>query len=291
MRIDSMLARGGPVFSFEFFPPRTEEARVQLQATLQELSPLEPAFASVTYGAGGSTRVETLELAESIEQAGIEPLVHLTCLGHTRAEICALLLRLRELGMENLLCLRGDPPKGQVLHGGQDPPGEFRYASELVELVQTTHREAFCLGGACYPEMHPQSMSPDADMQAVLIKVRAGVRFLVTQLFFDNADYFRFVDRARASGVDVPILPGIMPVTNFAQLQRFTGMCGARIPRRLLGELERFQYEPETVLQIGIAHATAQCVSLLQQGAPGVHFFTLNRSRPALAILQAIRSA
>lgn len=290
MRIDSMLALGGPVFSFEFFPPRTEEARVQLQTTLQELAPLEPAFVSVTYGAGGSTRAETLELAQSVKEAGIEPLVHLTCLGHTRGEIRSLLTRLRELGVVNLLCLRGDLPKGQV-HGGQDPPGEFRYASELVELVQTTHGEAFCLGGACYPEMHPQSVSLNADMQAVLCKVRAGARFLVTQLFFDNADYFRFVERARASGVDVPILPGIMPVTNFAQLQRFTGMCGAKIPGRLLSELERFQHEPEMVVQMGIAHANAQCVDLLQNGAPGVHFFTLNRSRATRAILLALRSA
>lgn len=286
MRIPARLAAPQPCFSFEFFPPRTDEGEQALFTALRELEPLEPGFVSVTYGAGGSTRQKTVELVTRIKrESGIEPLAHLASLGHTRGEVAEILDRLGSVGVENVLCLRGDPPRDQSVHHAV--ADGFRFASELVAFVRAGW--PFALGGACYPEGHLENPSRDDDLGALKLKVEAGSEFLITQLFFDNAFYFDFVARARTAGISVPIVPGIMPITSFEQIERFTRMCGATIPMRLRLELERRKDDPEAVLQLGVAHATVQCVELLSRGAPGIHFYTLNRSRASRMILAALR--
>jgi methylenetetrahydrofolate reductase (NADPH) len=286
MRIPARLAVAEPCFSFEFFPPRTDEGEQALFTALRELEPLEPGFVSVTYGAGGSTRQKTVELVTRIKrESGIEPLAHLASLGHTRGEVAEILDRLGAVGVENVLCLRGDPPRDQSVHHAV--ADGFRFASELVAFVRSGWNLA--VGGACYPEGHLENPSRDDDLGALKLKVEAGSEFLITQLFFDNAFYFDFVARARAVGITVPIVPGIMPITSFEQIERFTRMCGATIPMRLRLELERRKDDPEAVLQLGVAHATVQCVELLSRGAPGIHFYTLNRSRASRMILAALR--
>jgi methylenetetrahydrofolate reductase (NADPH) len=273
-----------PCFSFEFFPPKSDEGVASLFAALSELSSLQPAYISVTYGAGGATRERTVELVTRIKaETGIEAMAHLACLGHTEEEIAAVLDRLAKAGIENLLALRGDPPK----EGGL-PPSEFRYASELVKLARRLGHD-FCVGAAAYPEGHIECADRNADMWHLKAKVDQGVDFLVTQLFFDNAFYFDFVRRARERRIRVPVVPGLMPITNVAQIERFTRLCGATVPMRLVLELERHKDDPEAVLQIGVAHAIDQAKDLLARGAPGIHFYTLNRSRATMRILEELR--
>jgi methylenetetrahydrofolate reductase (NADPH) len=288
MRIPERLRAAAPCFSFEFFPPKTDDGVANLFEALRELAPLEPGFVSVTYGAGGSTRARTVETVTRIKsETGIEPMAHLACLGHTRGEITEVLDRVAEAGIDNVLCLRGDPPRDlPFYHATTDG---FRFASELVRFVKGGSWR-FSLGAACYPEGHIENPSRDDDLGALKIKVESGVEFLITQLFFDNAFYFDFVARARAAGITIPIVPGIMPITNFEQIERFTRMCGATIPMRLRLELERRKEDPEAILQLGVAHATVQCMELLARGAPGIHFYTLNRSRASRMILAALRS-
>ncbi len=286
MKIRDLFEQGEPVISFEFFPPRSAEAETQLASALEKLRPLKPSFVSVTYGAGGSTRDRTVQLVSSIRRdLGIEAMAHLTCVGSTRDEIARVLARLAEEGIENVLCLRGDPPKGQTTF--ERTPGGFGYASELTAFVRDGY--TFCLGGACYPEGHVETPDLDRDLEHLKLKVAAGAEFLVTQLFFDSALYFRFVERARAVGIDLPIVPGIMPVTNVDQLERFTSMCGASIPDGLRERLDAVRTDAPAVREIGIEHATRQCVELLDGGAPGIHFYTLNRSPSARAIFQNLR--
>lgn len=288
MRIADCFSTGKPVFSFEFFPPKTDEGVRNLFGTLEELAPLNPDFVSVTYGAGGSTRELTVDLTARIKrELGLEAMAHLTCVGHSAGEIAAVLDRLREAGIENVLALRGDPPRGEtqfVRH-----PEGFGHSSELARFIRS--RYDFCLGGACYPEGHVEATDKDADLRHCKEKVDAGVDFLVTQLFFDPADYFRFVERARGVGVEVPIVPGIMPVTNVGQLERFTGMCGASIPPALREELDRVRDNEQGVIAAGIDWATEQCRTLLQGGAPGVHFYTLNRSLSTRTVFQRLQAA
>jgi methylenetetrahydrofolate reductase (NADPH) len=288
MKIRYRLNPSNPCFSFEFFPPKTEEGVGSLLKTLEDLAPLEPGFVSVTYGAGGSTRDRTVELVTRIKKSsGIEAMAHLTCVGHTREELRAVLHRLRDAGVENVLALRGDPPLGQTTF---EPVAEgFRYASELVRFI---HEEEFpfCVGGACYPEGHVETGSREDDMRHLKAKVDAGLDFVITQLFFDNAFYFDFVERARRAGINVPIVPGIMPITNYEQVQRFTRMCGATVPMRLALQLERVKEQPDAVVQLGVAHATVQCMELLARGVPGVHFYTLNKSPATRMIVSALRA-
>ncbi len=288
MRIHQRYGRGNPVFSFEFFPPKTDEAATELLRTAADLrAMLAPDFVSVTYGAGGSTRGRTLELVSRIQkELGITSMAHLTCVGHTRAEIGDVVDRLVEAGIENVLALRGDPPKGAERFEATE--GGFRHASELVTFLR--ERYELGIGGACYPEAHPESPSRDEDLRWTAHKVACGARFLVTQLFFDTRDYLSYVDRARAAGIDVPIVPGIMPITNVAQIERFTRMCGARIPPELHARLQRYQADPPTVVAIGIEHAIRQCRELLERGAPGLHFYTLNKSHVTRSILAAIKN-
>ncbi len=276
-----------PCFSFEFFPPRDEAGMELLFETVAHLRRYEPAYVSVTYGAGGSTRRLTVDLVTRIKrETGIETMAHLNSVGSTKDEIKGVLDQLAGSGIENVLPLRGDPPKGEARFVKTE--GGFGYASELVEFIRTGGYD-FCLAGACYPETHPEAPNAHADLRNLGVKVRAGVDVLITQLFFDNEDYFRFVDRARADGIDPPVIPGIMPVTNLAQVKRFTAMCGAKIPKELLARLEATGGDVAKVRAIGVEHAVGQCRELLERGAPGIHFYTLNRSRATVEILEAIR--
>ena len=285
MIIGDFYGRGTPVFSFEFFPPKTEAAADDLLATAAELQELhQPDFISVTYGAGGSTRARTLELVAHIQNSlRIPTMAHLACLGHTRDEIAEIAGRLVSSGIVNILALRGDVPKE-----GLPADGEFRHATELIEFL----RERFDvgLGAACYPEMHPQAVNPDEDLRWTQRKTELGARFLITQLFFDNNDYFAYVARARAAGITAPIVPGIMPITNVAQIERFTKMCGASIPKALHARLDRHRDDSAAVMAIGLEHAITQCRELLARGAPGLHFYTLNKSLSTRVILSAIKS-
>ncbi|HET6162382.1 MAG TPA: methylenetetrahydrofolate reductase [NAD(P)H] [Planctomycetota bacterium] len=286
MRIEELFRRGRPVVSFEFFPPKSPEAEKRLVEAIEKLRPLEPAFVSVTYGAGGSTREKTVELVGRIRrQWSIEAMAHLTCVGATTAELEAVLGRLAGQGVENVLALRGDPPKGETAFTAT--AGGLRFASELAALVARNGR--FCVGGACYPEGHVECRDLAVGVRHLKQKVDAGAKFLITQLFFEPKVYFDFVARARGAGITVPIVPGIMPVTNVEQLERFTSMCGASIPPELKIRLERVRDDPQVVMNVGIDHATAQCAELLRGGAPGIHFYTLNQSPSARAVFENLR--
>ena len=285
MRIPAHFKSGRPVFSFEFFPPKTDEGMEHLFQTIGELKALAPAFVSVTYGAGGGSRQRTVELVERIKgEHGIEAMAHLTCVGSDRKEIDRTLKQLKAAGIENVLALRGDPPKGEAAFSR--PAEGFSYAYELVSYIRK--RYDFSLGGACYPEGHIECRDLDKDLGHLKLKVETGVDFVITQLFFDNKHYFNFVRRARALGIRVPILPGIMPITNVGQVKRFTEMCGASIPAPLLAELESAQENPEEVIGLGVRHAITQCRELLSNGAPGIHFYTLNKSPATRAILESL---
>ena len=287
MRIPDMIGVNGPVFSFEFFPPKTEHGEQNLYRTVDHLRELHPAFVSVTYGAGGSTRDKTLRLVCRIKhEMGIEAMAHLTCVGAGRVEIETVLQRLQDGGIENVLALRGDPPRDQPRF--LRPADGFGYASELVGFIRDRGFR-FALGGACYPEGHVECRDLEADLTHLKIKVAQGLDFVITQLFFDNADYFAFVERARAGGLRLPILPGIMPITNVAQIERFTSMCGARIPDGLRARLDRVRDDEDAVRTVGIDHATAQCRDLLARDAPGIHFYTLNQSPATRAICERLR--
>ncbi|MFI5314879.1 MAG: methylenetetrahydrofolate reductase [NAD(P)H] [Myxococcota bacterium] len=272
MRISDGFGRGRPLISFEFFPPKTEAGFESLFRAVAKLKELSPSYVSVTWGAGGSTRSKTLEVIARIQdEVGITAMSHLTCIGSSADELAATLAQLRGLGIENVLALGGDSPPGYVR-----PPGALTYANELVALVRS--RFDFCVGAACYPETHPRAPSPESDLAMLVQKVRAGVDFLITNLFFDNADYFAFLSRARAAGVTQPIVPGIMPIVSAASIRRMTALCGARIPSELERELDRAGEDDERVQEVGIAWSTAQCRELLARGVPGLHFYTLNRS-------------
>ena len=287
MRIDEILALADePVFSFEFFPPKTEEGERNLRATLEDLKAFEPDFVSVTYGAGGSTRGRTVQLTKWIKQElGIEAMAHLSCVGTTREELMEILDEIAQGGIENVLALRGDPPRGQT--EWQPHPGGLHYSTELAELISGGY--PFGIGAACFPEVHPDAPELAHDLHFLKQKVESGATFLITQLFFDNELYFRFVDEARAAGIEAPITPGIMPITDLGQIKTITGMCGASIPPALLTQLEARADDPDAVLQLGVSYATLQCAELLARGAPGIHFYTLNRSPATRAILSSLK--
>ncbi len=253
---------------------------------MEDLRPLDPGFVSVTYGAGGSTRDRTVELVREIRATGLETMAHLTCVGHSREELGALVEEFLQMGVENILALRGDPPVGErEFHAA---PGGFRYAAELVRFIRERDHH-LCIGGAGYPEGHVETPLRDDDLRHLKAKVDAGLDFVITQLFFDNAFYFDFVERARRVGINVPIVPGIMPITNIEQLERFVRLCGATVPMRLVLQLERYKDDPDAVVQLGVAHATVQCMELLARGVPGIHFYTLNKSPATRLIVSALR--
>ncbi len=287
MRIDEILASAQePVFSFEFFPPKTDEGERNLRGALRELALLEPDFVSVTYGAGGSTRERTVEITKWIKQElGIEAMAHLSCVGTTREELVAILNDVETAGIDNVLALRGDPPRGQT--EWEPHPGGLKYSTELASLISSGY--PFGIGAACFPEVHPDAPDLAHDLHFLRQKVESGASFLITQLFLDNELYFRFVEEARAAGIEVPIIPGIMPITDVKQIKTITGMCGASIPAPLLAGLEARADDPDAVLQLGVSYATLQCAELLARGAPGIHFYTLNRSPATRAILSALK--
>jgi methylenetetrahydrofolate reductase (NADPH) len=289
MRIDERLAGGAePSFSFEFFPPRTDEGERNLGRALAELSRLKPTFVSVTYGAGGSPtqKRKTVDIVASIKsEHGLEAMAHFTCVGATTTELRETLDLMRDAGVQNVLALRGDPPAGETEWVATE--GGLEFSRELIELIRDEYD--FAIGAACFPEVHIHADSAENDLRYCKEKVDAGARFLITQLFFDNAVYWDFVARAREAGIDVPIIQGIMPITNFEQIKRFTSMCGASIPPDLLRELGLRADQPDAVADFGVAYATLQCADLLAKGAPGIHFYTLNRSTATRAILSALR--
>lgn len=283
MKISEILKRGPHTFSFEFFPPKTDEGFDQLFQTIENLKPWNPGYVSVTYGAGGGARTKTLDLVGRIKrQIGLEGMAHLTCVGHGVDEIRVILDRLREDGVDNVLALRGDPPKGEESFVKTE--NGFSFGNELVAFIRKNY--SFCLGVAGYPEGHVECSEKTVDLDNLKRKVDAGADFIVTQLFFDNRYFFDFVERARAAGIQVPILPGIMPVINAKQTQRFTRMCGASIPADFLRRLMERREDSAAVGLMGVEHATRQCEELLRMGAPGIHFYTLNRSKATLAILR-----
>jgi len=289
MRIDEILAEDGPAFSFEFFPPKTPTGEENLYTALSELRTLDPAFVSVTYGAGGSTREKTIEIVKRIkDEWGLEAMAHFTCVGATVPQLRATLDEMRDAGIENVLALRGDPPAGETEWTKTD--GGLEYSRELVELIDADY-PTLAIGAACFPETHIHATSAEDDLRHLGEKVGAGVDFLITQLFFDNSFYFDFVSRARASGIAATIIPGIMPITNVGQIERMAEMCGSAIPDGLRREMHAREDDAEAVLDFGVAYATLQCSELLAAGAPGIHFYTLNRSPATRAILSALKLA
>jgi methylenetetrahydrofolate reductase (NADPH) len=288
MRISDAFRAGRPYFSFEFFPPRNEAGAEALFATIDALRSLEPAYVSVTYGAGGSTRDRTIELAKRIRnEIGLEVMVHVTCVNNTRDDLRRLFDELRDAGFENVMALRGDPPKGQARF--EKVEGGFSYASELIAMLSNEYD--FCVGGAAYPQVHPEASDAQSDLRALIAKVEAGADVLVTQIFFDNADYFDFVARARAAGITVPIVPAIMPITSYEQIATITRLSGRPLPARLQAELEDRVDQPEGIAELGTSYATLQCAELIERGAPGVHFITFNKSPATRAIVSALFAA
>ena len=286
MNVRELIATSRPCFSFEFFPPRDDAGVELLLKTMRTLRTLDPAFVSVTFGAGGSTRARTADLVVRLrEEVGIEAMAHFSCVGSTRDELREALRRMRESGISSVLALRGDPPRDQ--NGWAPAPGGLSHATDLVALLKEEFD--FAVGAACHPEKHPEAPDPATDLAYLRRKVDAGAEFLITQLFFDNTSYFTFVQRAREAGIMVPIVPGIMPITNVEQIERFTRLCGAVIPPGLQAALETRRGDEQAVQDFGVAYATLQCAELLRKGAPGIHFYTLNRSTATASILRAIR--
>ena len=280
--ISELFAQGRPLRSLEFFPPKDEAGVEALRATAGALKRIEPDFVSVTYGAGGSTRERTAQVSEILRrECGFTVMPHLTCVGHSRVELSEVADRIHGGGFRNIMALRGDPPKGETSFTPYKDG--LRYASDLVGLLKASHAD-LCLGVGGYPERHPEAESLDVDLANLKRKVDAGADFITTQLFFDNAVYHRFVDRCRAAGISIPIVPGIMPVLSLKQIQRFTTMCGATLPRKLITRLEAAAENTEVVETLGIDWALTQIRELLAQGAPGYHLYILNRAKGALSL-------
>ncbi|MBI2070593.1 MAG: methylenetetrahydrofolate reductase [NAD(P)H] [Elusimicrobia bacterium] len=288
VRVIEFYRRNEPVFSFEFFLPKTPQTKEAFRTMLEQVQGLKPHFVTLTYGAGGSAREATVEMAGVLKNRfGFETVMHLTCIAHTRIEIDQILQEARRLGIGSIMALRGDLPKdGSAIAVGQR---DFKYARDLVEHLR--RQNDWCIGVAGYPEGHPECPSKEEDLRHLKEKVEAGADYVVTQLFFDNRDYFDFVRRARAAGIHLPIVPGIMPIANFEQIRKFASMCGAKIPPALIERLSPVQNDPQAVASIGVEHATRQCLELLKGGAPGIHFYTLNKSQATQEILRRIKHA
>ncbi|MFQ5698110.1 MAG: methylenetetrahydrofolate reductase [NAD(P)H] [Myxococcota bacterium] len=286
MKIASRYTPDRRVFSFEFFPPHTEAGSRSLLRTVGELRMLEPDFVSVTYPLDRARRELTLELVEMIQRdIGLDAMAHLTCVNATREEVHGVLRRLERSGIENVLALRGDVPADEEIVVPRQ--NWFGSSVELARHIREHFR--FCMGGAAHPEVHPDADSPETDVAFARAKVEAGCEFLITQLFLDNADYFAFVERARAAGISVPIVPGIMPITSYQGILRMARLNGHRIPAPLREQLEEAADDPQAVARVGVAWARTQCIELLEGGAPGLHFFTLNRSPATRQILTFLR--
>ena len=272
--------------SFELFPPRTPEAAAKLPGVVKELAALKPDYFSVTHGAGGSDQEGTYEtLLTVVEHTGVEVAPHLTCVGSTRAHVAAQLDRYRAQGVRRIVALRGDLPATAMSAAA---PGEFHYASELVSFIRETHGDWFTIEVAAYPEMHPQAASPGADFDHFCRKVEAGANAALTQLFYNVDAYFDFVERCRKAGINIPIVPGIMPITSYASITRFTAGCGADLPRWVKLRLEELQFDKAALHDFGLAVVTRMCEALLKNGAPGLHFYTINQAEPTLRLWKAL---
>ena len=280
--ISELFAQQRPLRSLEFFPPRDDAGVEALRATATALKRMNPDFVSVTYGAGGTTRDRTAQVSAMLKNDfGFTVMPHLTCVGHSRAELAGIADRIHAGGFRNIMTLRGDPPKGETTFTPYQDG--LRYASDLVALLKSRHSD-FCLGVGGYPEKHPEASSLAFDLENLKRKVDAGAAFITTQLFFDNAVYYRFVERCRAAGITVPIVPGIMPVLSLKQIQRFTTMCGTTLPPQLITRLEVAAENPDVVEIIGVDWALTQIRGLLANRAPGYHLYILNRAKGALAL-------
>ncbi len=286
MKITNILRGNQPVFSFEFFPPKSEEGMIQLFEALKDVKKLKPGYISLTYGAGGTTRDRSIEIVKRAKnEIGLESMAHLTCVAHSKLEIRNILDELTNAGIDNVIALRGDPPKGQtrfIPH--QDG---FRHARELVAFIHASY--PLCIAGAGYPEGHIESPDKETDWDYLREKTSAGADFIITQLFFDNKDFYIFERRMREKGVTVPIIPGIMPITNYDQIVRFTQTCGAKIPEPVEIDLRGIQHDHVAVELYGIKHATQQCKELIAHGVPGIHFYTLNKSHSTRKIVENLR--
>ena len=289
MKISDILRTARPTISFEFFPPKTDKAMVSLLVTLSHLHELRPSFATCTYGAGGSTRARTLEVTLKIkEQFGLEAMAHFTCVGQTLKDIDGVLENFTKHRIENVLALRGDRPANQP----EPPEGwfpDFKNAVDLIRHLRQRFGNTFSLGCAGYPEKHPEAADLETDLQRLKDKVDAGAGFIITQLFFANEHFFHFVKRCREIGIAVPIIAGIMPVTNVAQIKKFTAMCGAVIPEQMLVELNPIADDPEAVMRCGVEWSTRQCRELLAAKVDGLHFYTLNKSIATRQIVENLR--
>ncbi|HEY8002097.1 MAG: methylenetetrahydrofolate reductase [NAD(P)H] [Vicinamibacteria bacterium] len=288
MRINELLATQRPVFSVEFFPPKTETGLELLFETVEALKPLGPDYVSVTYGAGGATRDGTVEIAERIKRDhGIEVMAHLSCVGETRDGLASILERFAAIGIDNVLALRGDPPRGE--DNFAPPEDGLSSAAELTGFITDNHE--FTIGGACFPEVHPEADDLASDLAYLKTKVDAGASFLITQLFFDNTAYFDFVAAAREVGIDVPIIPGVIPITSFGQVARICKLCDATIPAELEASMQALGGDEEAEALLGVAYAARQCEELLAGGAPGIHFYALNRAPATRAVLAALQAS
>jgi methylenetetrahydrofolate reductase (NADPH) len=282
MNASRLTPHASPVFSFEFFPPKTPEGKEKLRATWQQLAKLKPRFFSVTFGAGGSTREGTLETVLEIRAAGLDAAPHLSCVASSKAEIAAVLSRYKESGIRHVVALRGDLPSGIA------SSGELRYANELVAFIRKTTGDWFQIEVACYPEYHPQTRNADDEVKNFKRKVDAGANSAITQYFYNADAYFRFVDECQGAGITIPIVPGIMPIGNFSQLARFSDACGAEIPRWMRIKLESFRDDTASIRAFGLDVVTALCDQLLGAGAPGLHFYTLNQAGLTTTIWQRL---
>jgi methylenetetrahydrofolate reductase (NADPH) len=286
MKIIDLFSRKKPVLSFELFPPKRDGNLEKLFQTVLELRELSPDYMSITYGAGGSSRDMTYDIAVRLKELGILPLMHFTCVGHSKAEVRQILGRVTNAGIENILALRGDPPKDQA--NFKPEPDGFRYAEELIRFIRGDGY-GFCLGVAGYPEGHPEAGGPHRDRENLKRKIEAGGQFVVTQLFFDNQDYFHYVDQLRGLGIQAPVQPGLWLLTDYSQVEKI-GSFGTKIPSELSEGLRPHREDKEYVLQKGIDYAVRQCAELLEKGAPGIHFYVMNKSVPVQKVLSRLKT-
>jgi methylenetetrahydrofolate reductase (NADPH) len=288
MRIDEIIASAQPTFSVEFFPPKTDEGRDQMRETARQFAEIGLDFVSITYGAGGSTRDGSVTGAELLHnEFGLETMAHLSCVGETTDGLAQMLDRIHETGVENILALRGDPPRGQT--DFVQPEGGLGSAAELTGFI--AERYPFAIGGACFPEVHPEAADLDSDLDYLKTKVDRGATFLITQLFFDNRVYFDFVRAARAKGIDVPIIPGVIPIASYAQTEKICSLCDATIPPALADAFAALDGDEAAEFELGVAYAAQQCADLLIAGAPGIQFYALNKAPATRAVLSALRAA
>ena len=281
MKIRDILAQGKPTLSFEVFPPKTEAAYESVEAAAKEIAKLKPSFMSVTYGAGGGTSKYTVAIASMIQDQGVTPLAHLTCVSSTKEKVHQVLEELKEKKIENILALRGDIPADGVT------PKEYRYASQLIREIKESGD--FCIGAACYPEGHVESANKSVDMDYLKEKVEAGCDFVTTQMFFDNSILYSYLYRIREKGITVPVIAGIMPVTHASQIKRITGMSGIYLPARFKAIVDRFWDNPAAMKQAGIAYATEQIIDLIANGVNGIHVYSMNKPDVAAKIQENLK--